>query len=389
MTIETDTDDVLGLYTPEVATYRDLSLIIETSTIEENAEGSLLAASLLELPEAFTQTTAAVVLDSVGFNIHSDEYRLNDEGELVTAREILAERFNELADIDDKEKHLPQVDTTLLDMVLNFAEEDVEAARDLYQDTAEVRREDQRQLSPVEKIRLLLAELKRDSQDVTVEQLLLAEDFDTATVAARAFPKAEELISALREQQLTPAEQRKQDRLQRAERERTAGAGNRVLAESNDLEIMLLLDEDPEATAAVALNTRKVDREQLFDVLENASDRMVFYWMFGYEVQQPGPGDIEAFVNRRTEDQVRTLAESCHALLAELEERSHGEPVPAPAWVVDIIKHVYVPRVRLDTATAALVWHELADTCGDDPSMWLAVLLADTLETPTRLQDIV
>lgn len=382
-------DDLMGLYAPEIATYKDLSLLIETSTIEENPNGSVLAASLLQLPEVFTQNTAAVILDSVGFSVPLEEREfLAGEGEYESLADALAKRFDRLDSIDKEEQNLEPVDVGVLEEIISFAQDDVDAARELFQATDDLRHEEQRKLSPVEKVRLLLAELKHDSTEVTAGQFMLVEDYETSAVAARSFPAAETLLSALQVKDMTPAEKRKADRLDRAVREREAGSGNRIMAESTDLEIAILLEEDPETLASIALNTRTVEREQLLEVLENASDLMIANWMFGLEVQQPQPGEIEKLVTRFSEDRINELAQECQTLLAKREEGEGGGTNPVP-WIVDIIRHVYIPRIPLDAATAALVWHQLSDLCGDDPSMWLAVLLSDTSETPTRLQDIV
>lgn len=387
MTVQEEED--LGLYSPEIATYHDLSLLIETSSIDsENPDGSTLAASMLQLPDVFTHGIASVILDSVAFEVAADERELQEGGDWKETREILAERFQRLADLDQEEQAQPEVDTSILEQVLEFAEVDTEAARELYKVTAEQRRIDQRPLQEVEKIRLLLEELKADSAEVTPGQLQLAADRQTAQVAAIAFPKAEELLEALTDDdELTPAEARKQDRIERAERERNKAAGNRMLAATSDLEIMLMLDEDPEVIAQIALNTPGVQTDQMVDILEKASDRSIFYWMFGMEQQQPQPGSIEKLMDRFSDDRIRELAATCAAVIADM--KSEGGRAPSVPWVVDIIRHVYIPHVEIDAASAALVWHELSGICGDDPSAWLAFLLADTTETPTRLQDLI
>lgn len=380
-------DDILGLYSPEIATYEDLALMLETSNLEENADGSVLAASLLQLPDVFTQSAASAILDSVEFNIHSSERELGDNGEFLPAAEILAKRFHRLSEISKEEKALDPVDTSILEQVLDFAAEDVEAARDLFQATDDLRHAEQRELRPMEKIRLLRDELEADSAEVTPGQFMLVADRDTAAVAERCFPAAEKLLSALSEQELTPAEERRQERRQRAERERYAAAGNRQTAESSDFEIMLLLDEDPELVASVALNSVGITREQLLDSLAKASDLMIANWVLGLERQQPQRGEIEKLMSNFTDDRIREIAAACQQELKKYDE--NGVDLPSIPWVVDVIQHVYVPRMYLDAPTAELVRHELAKICGDDPALWLAVLLSDTTDTPTRIQDIV
>lgn len=380
-------DDILGLYSPEIATYEDLALMLETSTLEENADGSVLAASLLQLPDVFTQSTASAILDSVEFNIHSSERELGDNGEFLPASEILAKRFRRLDEISKEEKTLDPVDTSILEQVVDFAEEDVEAARDFFQATNDMRHTDQRELSPMEKIRLLRDELEADSAEVTTGQLMLVEDRNTAAVAERYFPAAEKLLSALSEQEMTPAEERREERRQRAERERYSAAGNRQTAESSDFEIMLLLDEDPELVASVALNSVAITREQLLDSLAKASDLMIANWILGLERQQPQRGEIEKLMTNFNDDRIREIAASCQQELKKYDE--NDVDLPSIPWVVDVIQHVYVPRMYLDAPTAELVRHELAKICGDDPALWLAVLLSDTTDTPTRIQDIV
>ena len=383
MTLEND--DQLGLYMPDMATYRVLATMVQVSTIEENPEGSALAESLLYLPDVFTQATAAVLLDSVSFNTTPEDYQ-TDVG--TTFRDVIVDRYNTLAEQDAEDKKQPDIDTGILEEVLALAEEDLEAAKAFYQSTNELRRELQRQLGEVEKIRLLLSELQRNSSEVTVGQLQLVEDRQTSEAAARAFPAAEDLLSALQEEELTPAEQRRLDRQHRVNAERTAGAGNRGLTEASDLEIMIMMDEDPVAITSMALNSRNVDNDQLIDLLEDATNEQLFYWMFGMESQWPQRGNIEELMSRFTDERIRELAAVCKERLDKFQE-ANNEALPAVPWITDIIRHVYIPRVQLDTASAALVWHDFSDTCGDDPSMWLAVLLADTGDTPTRLQDVV
>lgn len=374
----TETDE-LGIYTPTIATYSDLELMAKGGTFPGNGNGSKLAASLLQLPNVFTTATASVLIDSSEFVSDEFEYELGVSGELDDRQTVAAERFAGLAEAEAEEKGFGELDLGLLAVVVDLAQEDTEAAQEFYRSQAI---ESIRPLGRLEKVRLLLDELNANSPEVTPEQLLLVADYGTAETASRVFPEAEKLFQALQEETLTPAQQRRVENRLRNVRERNYAAGGRALAEGTDLDIMILLDEDPEATASVALNSSNVKQGTLLDILEKAADMQIAHWLMGLERQVPRKGDIEALTGRFDTARVNEIARVCRE---QIETTEMDLSVP---WILDIMRHVYIPSASLDAPTAAVVWHGLSQTCGNDPSLWLAVALADNSDTPLRLSDV-
>lgn len=374
----TETDE-LGIYTPTIATYSDLELMAKGGTFPGAGNGSKLAASLLQLPNVFTTATASVLIDSSEFVSDEFEYELGVSGELDDRQTVAAERFADLAAAEAKEKDFDELDLGLLAVVVDLAQEDTEAAQEFYRSQAI---ESIRPLGRLEKVRLLLDELNANSPEVTPEQLLLVADYGTAETASRVFPEAEKLFQALQEETLTPAQQRRVENRLRNVRERNYAAGGRALAEGTDLDIMILLDEDPEATASVALNSSNVKQGTLLDILEKAADMQIAHWLMGLERQVPRKGDIEALTGRFDTARVNEIARVCRE---QIETTEMDLSVP---WILDIMRHVYIPSASLDAPTAAVVWHGLSQTCGNDPSLWLAVALADNSDTPLRLSDV-
>lgn len=374
--------DTLGLYAPTTATYQTLKTMAEVANeMASSGEGSRLAAALLLLPDALTETTASVIFDSARFDggvVPQDPHPTQDD---------IVDLYEKLADQAADEAKLDPVDTSVLEQVLSFADLDVEAARAFYQSTEEERRSTQRPLRRIEKVRLLMAELSDQSGELTMGQVLLAEDPETADVAARAFPKAGALMEELCQETLTPAEVRRQELRAQAARYQEATAGTLAYGEAHDLDIAILLGEDPQMVASIALSLPNLPTARVIEALQAAPDEQIFDWLFGLSPNLPQPGAVKELVEGWTEERVQQLASFCKERMDSLEAEGHD--FPAPAWIVDIIEHIYVPNIALDPQSAALVWHRFSEACGDDPSLWLATVTAANADEPTRLSDIV
>ena len=369
-------DDIYKLHSSRPADFNLLANMPTLDTVETTADGSTLAVALLGLPNAFSESTATLILDAVPLAYCDQTIDLEHT-------------FETLAEREASEQNLEELDADGLELVLDMWLDDQDAAAIVFQDFQEYLRE-QRDLGEMEALKLLRSELESKSADVTVGQLLLLMNETTGATARYVFPEARDMFDILvsYEPELTPAEKRRKDRRDRLERNRIAGAGNRRRSDISDLENMIMLEEDPIAIAAMALNTSNVKDDQLLDILEHAETAQIRDWLFGRELNFPKPGQIADLMQRLTADRVEELIESSHSMLEELAEG--GQPVSGDLpYVFEIIEHVYMPRVLLSPATATVVHHELSQRIGDDPSIWTAVLMADTGDEPVRFSDLV
>lgn len=367
----------VGQHAPRVADFQLLSTLPNLANVEISTDGSALATSMLGVPNAFSEATAALLFDTVPLAYFSPR------------TENLIEYFEELIDKENEEAALEDIDTGDLELVLDLWVDDQEAAA-IYFQSISTNPEDRRELGELEAVKMLRAELEADTGDVTVGQLQLLGYAGTAMATRYAFPKASAMFDYLTayEPELTAAEKRVKDRRDRAERFRVEGAGNRRRSSVSDLENMIMLGEEPVALAAMALNTPNVKNDQLLDILEEADPTQIRDWLFAREVVKPQAGQVTELVKRLSDDRIDELIHVSQLFLEESSRGWGGAVYADLPHIFEIIEHVYLPHMVLTPATATIVFHELNKRIGDDPSTWAAVLLADTGGQTVRYEDL-
>lgn len=377
-----DYGDLPGLQDSKTpATLTEIAHLVRNNGVE-NDPGSELVSSLLQLPEAFTASTATVLAEYARFPLSDDTQRAVAMGDATAAEEI-ADGIDILADeLAEPGSGYTDEHRDAWDMILDVANTDVEAAAALWDQSR-----DELESSPkaIHTTRLFMEELEASSSRPTPGQMLLvmADYPSIGEFASELFPAAGALAQQMREALLTEKDKRRRTaaaKKARLEQESLAGRG---FDEVNLVEQMLLTEDDPDAIAAVALSYPKSPSEDVFfDILEDASDWMLARWVAGVETVNPKLGQLGRFATRLDDARLRNIGLEVNKLQVE----GHALQV---AWMGDIVKHIYVPPFALAPLPAVLAWHHMKQVCGNETDMWMAlsVALSDP-EAPLRLEDL-
>lgn len=245
------------------------------------------------------------------------------------------------------------------------------------------------QMSTVALSRLMYEELRDKGPEVTVGRLVLAAHPQVRSLAQVAFPC---VVPVLEELGLECF-----DLAPKAATTRTVdpftgtavldagefGVSTRSGARAAMMFLEATYDDDPDMIAAFALDTPGAcEWDRFQDILDDASPNFAAMWLHGMGAVTPRPGEVKAFMEARSDEQVAELA-YCTEKLKEM-----GHEQSLTPWTLELIEYGFFPDIALDPVSAAYVYAFLEDEFGDDYAVWTAFAAMLTTEEMLRLDDL-